>query len=82
MIFFDEREEENARIAGEAMRKALLEGSGSSRLDAYVNYVSEGESVEEIYGHESWRIEKLRRLKKKYDPKNRFRFYAPILNSS
>jgi hypothetical protein len=32
-----------------------------------------------MYGHESWRIERLRGLKKKWDPENRMRFYAPIV---
>ena len=78
MIFFDQREEEHAREAGVAMRKVVLEGSGSAELDAYVNYVSEDETMEEIYGHESWRLEKLRKLKRKYDPKRKFGYFAPI----
>jgi hypothetical protein len=49
--------------------------------DTYVNYANGYESVEEMYGHEPWRIEKLRNLKAKYDPQNRFRFYNPIIRS-
>lgn len=78
MIFFDSSEEEHAREAGSAMRKVLLEGSGSGELDAYVNYVSENETLQEIYGHETWRVEKLKGLKERYDPKRRFGFFAPI----
>jgi hypothetical protein len=29
--------------------------------------------------YEAWRLRKLRDLKQKYDPNNRFRFFAPIL---
>ncbi|ETS80418.1 hypothetical protein PFICI_07947 [Pestalotiopsis fici W106-1] len=46
---------------------------------AYVNYASGLETVEEWYGEESWRIERLTSLKTKYDPDNRFRYYNPIV---
>ena len=45
---------------------------------AYLNYAAGDETVEQLYGHESWRLEKLRALKKKYDPKGKFGFYNPI----
>ena len=61
------------------MRKLLLDGSGSSRLRAYVNYASGDETLQEIYGHEPWRLKRLRALKKKYDPRGQFNFYAPIV---
>ncbi|KAH8589816.1 hypothetical protein B0O99DRAFT_664427 [Bisporella sp. PMI_857] len=47
--------------------------------DAYVNYASGFESVQEQYGHEPWRVARVRGLKAKYDLFNRFRFYNPIL---
>lgn len=47
--------------------------------DAYVNYASGHEPVQQWYGHEPWRIERLRGLKAKYDPTNQFRFYNPII---
>ncbi|KAF2624542.1 FAD-binding domain-containing protein [Macroventuria anomochaeta] len=59
------------------IRDALLEGS-SSKLVSYVNYARGDESMEAIYGYEPWRLEKLRRLKKEYDPFGRFNYYAPI----
>ena len=43
---------------------------------SYVNHAYEGESVQEMYGKEN--IERLRELKKDYDPDNRFSFYAPV----
>ena len=67
-----------AREIGGRIRSALLEGHGG-KLEAYVNYARGDESMEEIYGYEPWRLEKLRRLKKEYDPHGRFNFYAPIV---
>ncbi|KAJ4371725.1 hypothetical protein N0V86_008278 [Didymella sp. IMI 355093] len=59
------------------IRDALLAGN-RSKLVAYVNYARGDESMEELYGYEPWRLEKLRRLKKEYDPLGRFNFFAPI----
>ncbi|KAK3901903.1 6-hydroxy-D-nicotine oxidase [Staphylotrichum tortipilum] len=61
---------------GEAMRTAAF---GTAQRRTYVNYAFGDESLEAMYGYEPWRLEKLRGLKRKYDPENRFRFYAPIV---
>ncbi|KAK3399544.1 hypothetical protein B0T20DRAFT_165070 [Sordaria brevicollis] len=55
-------------------------GQPSRKPTSYVNYANGGESLESIYGYESWRLNKLRALKAKYDPFNRFRFYNPIVS--
>ena len=34
--------------------------------------------METIYGYEPWRLEKLRSLKKKYDPNGQFDYFNPI----
>ena len=47
-------------------------------LNAYVNYASTDETPEMLYGYEPWRLERLRGLKSKYDPRGRFNFYNPI----
>ena len=54
-------------------------GQPNRSVDAYINYATGLETLEEHYGHESWRIERLRRLKARYDPNNRFRYYNPIV---
>ncbi|KAK8057135.1 FAD-binding domain-containing protein [Apiospora saccharicola] len=58
-------------------RAAMVEGS-RDRLYAYVNYASGDEGLEAVYGYDQWRLEKLRRLKKAWDPKGRMDFYNPI----
>lgn len=60
----------------------------------YVNYAVGSETPEELYGyvttlrsrtqltrtrHEEWRISKLRALKEKYDPENRFGYFGGII---
>ncbi|KAF4457591.1 6-hydroxy-D-nicotine oxidase [Fusarium albosuccineum] len=68
-----------AQEYGEKLRTHLLEASEEpKRLRAYVNYAHGVESLESMYGWEEWRLEKLRKLKQKWDPKNRMRFYNPI----
>ncbi|KAL8703191.1 MAG: hypothetical protein Q9201_003610 [Fulgogasparrea decipioides] len=47
-------------------------------VTAYLNYANGDESVEALYGYESWRLDRLRGLKKIYDPYNKFRFFNPI----
>ncbi|KAM0342572.1 hypothetical protein ACHAPU_009425 [Fusarium lateritium] len=69
-----------AQEHGENLRRHLLEASEDpEHLRAYVNYAHGVESLESMYGYEPWRLEKLRALKKKWDPENRMRFYAPIV---
>ncbi|KPM43934.1 hypothetical protein AK830_g2572 [Neonectria ditissima] len=69
-----------AQEHGERLRRHLLEASGEpERLRAYVNYAHGVESLEAMYGWDEWRLEKLRGLKKRWDPENRMRFYNPIV---
>jgi hypothetical protein len=62
----------------EEMRSALVQGSGE-KLHAYVNYAHGDEFVGAVYGYEQWRLEKLRSLKRTWDPENKFQFYVPIV---
>ncbi|KAI2779941.1 FAD-binding domain-containing protein [Daldinia loculata] len=61
------------------VRDQWNEGQPGRAPNAYVNYANGFEPVEQMYGHEAWRLERLRNLKAKYDPSNRFRFYNPII---
>ncbi|KAB5582982.1 hypothetical protein GE09DRAFT_1181872 [Coniochaeta sp. 2T2.1] len=68
-----------AQEFAQTLRQHLLEGSDDpARLKAYVNYANGDEPLEAVYGWEEWRLERLRRLKKKWDPDNRMRYYVPI----
>lgn len=54
-------------------------GQPTRQPDAYVNSASGFETVQDWYGHEPWRVAKLRRVKAEYDdPSNRFWFYNPV----
>ncbi|KAF1993091.1 FAD-binding domain-containing protein [Amniculicola lignicola CBS 123094] len=64
---------------GNKLRELVQEGTGrGSELHAYVNYAYGTEGPEAWYGYEPWRQNRLRTLKKKYDPKGKFSFYGPI----
>ena len=64
--------------AGTQLRGILHEGSVKSEMDTYVNYAHGDESLENMYGYEPWRVERLKSLKQEYDPQERFSWYAPI----
>jgi FAD/FMN-containing dehydrogenase len=54
------------------------EGQPGRRPTTYMPYAAGYESLESMYGYEPWRLERLRALKAKYDPQNRFGYYNPI----
>ncbi|KAL4881682.1 FAD-binding domain-containing protein [Aspergillus karnatakaensis] len=62
---------------GQEMRKIWLEGSPELPPSTYSNYAHGDEQLEWVYG-EAWRLQRLRRLKAKYDPHGRFDYYNPI----
>lgn len=80
MIIYEEDQSLDAQAleAAHEMRRILQAGSGSEQSTTYVNYADGTETKEEIYGFEPWRLERLRALKRAYDPQERFSFYAPI----
>lgn len=67
-----------AKQLGEQLRKILYRGTRLPHIRAYVNYAYGDESPRELYGNESWRQNKLKALKSKYDPEGKFSFYAPV----
>ncbi|TVY94337.1 FAD-linked oxidoreductase [Lachnellula willkommii] len=59
---------------------AIIATSGYGRLQQYVNYGhGSKDPAEALYGYEPWRLEKLRRLKKVFDPEGWFNGYQPIV---
>lgn len=71
--------DEIARQAGEGLRSIAVSGRQDGKLYAYVNYANGYETLQELYGHDAWRLEKLRNLKQAYDADSRLNFYAPIV---
>jgi len=71
-------QDEAVKQLGTQLREIIREGTGSSELHTYVNYAYGNEGPGAWYGHEDWRQKKLKALKRKYDPKWKFSFYAPI----
>lgn len=71
-----------ARDFGEGLRAILQEGTGRKAEDVhgYVNYANgmEKGGTKSWYGFDEWRLDRLRQLKREYDPERRFSFYAPI----
>lgn len=59
----------------------LRNGQPDRKPSTYVNYAMSDEPLEQIYGYEPWRLQRLKSLKAKYDPNNRFRYYVPIIRS-
>ncbi|KAI0108551.1 FAD binding domain protein [Nemania sp. FL0031] len=70
--------DKKAADLGESIRQTLFKASGLKELHTYVNYAFGDESLKNMYGYEQWRQDRLKALKKKYDPHGKFSFYAPI----
>lgn len=64
--------------SGEEIKRLLVQGAkeqgGGSH--SYVNYAYGGETLEEVYGKEG--LGRLRKLKREFDPRNRFGYYVPV----
>ncbi|KAI0104017.1 hypothetical protein GGR51DRAFT_561393 [Nemania sp. FL0031] len=56
-------------------------GQPGRRPTTYLNYAFGDESLESIYGYDG-QLDRLRALKHKYDPENRFQYYNPIIPPS
>lgn len=88
-VFFSEIPEgsgltDAAEAWAQENRRLWNAGQPKRQPRTYVNY-SQGkdyETLQSLYGYEPWRLDKLRSLKAKYDPQNRFRYFAPIVSGS
>ncbi|KAK4227802.1 hypothetical protein QBC38DRAFT_477016 [Podospora fimiseda] len=63
-------------------RKLWIAISGTTEKRSYVNYAWGDEGPQALYGYEPWRLQKLRALKKKYDPESRFGYFASVETKS
>lgn len=78
IIYFDPSVADIAVAKAKEIRDLLQNQNGPAELSTYVNYSFGDESMEALYGREQWRLEKLRKLKKEYDPTGKFNYFAPI----
>ncbi|KAL9610448.1 MAG: hypothetical protein Q9167_004846 [Letrouitia subvulpina] len=60
-----------------AIRAQMDKTSGYDKLYVYQNY-AHSEPLQAIDGYEPWRLERLKQLKRKYDPRQMFSAYHPI----
>ena len=77
----DEKTHQDAVRYVTRIRDALNEGVDreKGKRHTYVNYAFGDETVRETYGYEEWRVEKLKKLKKLWDPRNEFGYYVPLV---
>ncbi|RYP34669.1 hypothetical protein DL768_011046 [Monosporascus sp. mg162] len=69
----------DAWVRGWRERMIDPEHSGYDQQATYVNYGHGDESLEAMYGYEPWRLERLRNLKRRYDPHGFFNHYNSVL---
>ncbi|KAI0154644.1 FAD-binding domain-containing protein [Xylariaceae sp. FL1272] len=76
----DDKLEQAIRQWAKQVHDLWTSGKANRKPEIYANYATgeSYESVNSIYGYEPWRLARLRGLKAKYDPKNRFRHYVPL----
>ncbi|KAJ4359758.1 uncharacterized protein N0V89_000314 [Didymosphaeria variabile] len=69
----------DAEAYGEQIRQALFSGlpEGANK-HTYVNYAVGTENFNQLYGYDTARVQRLKALKKMYDPENRFGYYNPV----
>ncbi|KAF2124492.1 FAD-binding domain-containing protein [Dothidotthia symphoricarpi CBS 119687] len=77
----DEQTTKDAYAYANAMRDAMYSGVDRNKYKrhCYVNYANGEETKPEMYGYESWRMQRLAKLKAEWDPMNKFGFYNPIV---
>jgi hypothetical protein len=78
MIYGDASLADQGVAKGKQIRDLIQSQTGSRNLNTYVNYAFGDESLQATYGYEPWRLEKLRRLKRQYEPMGKFNYFAPI----
>jgi hypothetical protein len=74
----DEQDVSDAYAYVNAVSDALFRSVEQNKRHTYVNYAVGGETNQQIYGYD-WRVEKLARLKRDWDPENRFGYFNPVV---
>ncbi|RYP12603.1 hypothetical protein DL765_007234 [Monosporascus sp. GIB2] len=66
---------------GKEWRDQITQHSGFPEQHVYVNYAHGDELLQSMYGYEPWRLERLRNLKAKYDPRGLFNHFNSVLGA-
>ncbi|RYO83505.1 hypothetical protein DL766_004969 [Monosporascus sp. MC13-8B] len=66
---------------GKKWRDQTTQHSGFPKQHVYVNYAHGDEPLQSMYGYEPWRLERLRNLKAKYDPRGLFNHFNSVLGA-
>lgn len=61
------------------IRELFIDGQPDRLPSAHVIYAFGDEPLEQVYGYEPWRLEKLWALKAIYDPTNQFAYHVPVI---
>ncbi|KAI5855067.1 hypothetical protein GGS23DRAFT_618979 [Durotheca rogersii] len=81
-IFVDDSVGPAVDAWGKEWRDKITKSSGYPKQYVYMNYAHGDEPLESMYGYEPWRLERLRKLKGKYDPHGFFNHYNSVLGTT
>ncbi|KAL4907844.1 hypothetical protein BDW74DRAFT_189252 [Aspergillus multicolor] len=77
-IFWSDADETDLAVARDFGKRLQLASRNGETAHSYVNYAIGGEELPQVYGRDAGRLAKLQAIKAKYDPYNRFGFYASL----
>jgi FAD/FMN-containing dehydrogenase len=80
-IFWTGDNKTELATAREFGNKLQIASRNGEIAHSYVNYAIGGEELPQVYGRDSDRLQRLRAIKTKFDPYNRFGFYASLADA-
>ncbi|GAQ44577.1 hypothetical protein AtubIFM56815_004752 [Aspergillus tubingensis] len=80
-LFWSGDDETELAVAREFGKRLQVASRNGETAHSYVNYAMGGEELPQVYGRENDRLEKLQTIKAKFDPHNKFGFYASLADA-